>query len=1132
MTTEVPRRTDDPLLAVEGGSGGLLLGNEAIVRGAIEAGVGFACGYPGTPASEIIDTFARLAPRLGIPFEYSINEKIALEMAFAASLAGARSIVSMKHLGLNYAGDPLSTIPYIGTVGGMVIVSAADPGCRTSPNEQDQRHLANMLHIPLLDPATPQEALEMSRFAFELSECSKLPVMLRPTARICHTRSKVTFGPVRAPFVGGFRREARFLPMPDMASKLRLEITERLEAANGLLAGSGFNRRKGKSQVAVLGTGVAAAICADVIQEQGLDDRLTSLRLGVLHPLPEDWLLEQLRDLETVLVVEELSPYVEDALRALCSLHGVDTKILGKRTGHLPVAGEYQPARVRSAINELLGLDTPVYAPPAIEEPAIRPPILCVACPHRSAFFAAKMAFGEDALYFNDIGCYTLGATPPLEVGDALLCMGAGLTLAAGVARTTGKKTVGFIGDSTFFHSGMPALLNAVKENVNMVAVIMDNEVTAMTGFQESPTATVVDGGIEPRADIEGVVRALGVAHVCSVDPNDLGRTTEAFSLARDYDGLSVVITKHACPVFLAKATGRSDTTSGVNTFVINHERCQHCGRDGCGHRCKQEITKGFESAMARARVLEVGEEAQRPGVAPCASKCPLYLCVQGYAAHIVAGQYEDALELIMDGLPLPDSVCRVCDRPCESACVRNLVDEPVAINDLKRHVVEWANRESRFPYERVCEKDHGRVVAVVGAGPAGLAAAHELRVRGYGVTLYDANDEPGGMLLTGIPEYRLPLEGLRRDVKRILDLGVKFEAGQRLGENLRLSELLDRNDAVFLATGSYESLPLELPGEGPAVSDALRYLGRENTENAGNVVVIGGGNSAIDAARTALRRGSKVVTIACLEARHDMPAIESEIIEAEREGVQVRTHTKPLCLHPGGIELVGVRPRIPGDSSPDTFDPIAGSEFIVEADQVILALGQKPDRRILTGDDPELRWSIDVLQVDDETCQTSNPRVFAGGDLVSTDRTVTRAIAWGLRAAWGIDRSLRDPATADKRPPAPHVGRDFAPYEGGFDRRDNGHRRRPPQLDPESRTSGFDEIEGVLSQEQARAEAARCMICGSCGNCRVCLDFFGCPAFYLDQGLIEIDPELCTACGVCAQFCPNDAIEPEYRTN
>ena len=1118
---------DHPLLTTEVGHVELLLGNEAIARGAIEAGVGFACGYPGTPSTEVTDTFALLAPVLGIPFEYSVNEKVALEMAFAASLAGARSIVAMKHLGLMSAGDPLTTIPYVGVVGGMVIVSAGDPQSHTSPNEQDQRHLADALHIPMFDPRSPQEALEVTRYAFELSEACQLPVIIRPTTRVCHTSAPIVFGPIRKHETSGFQRDpARFLPVPSNARRMRVEINSRLAIAAQMMGESAFFGRQGGGRSGVVASGAPSAICSDLMTDEFERNEISLLSLGTVYPLPEDWLVAQLAELDTVVVVEELSPYLEDQLRALCALHGLPTKILGKRTGHFPVEGEYRPELVQTMLHDVFGIGSAATPPTELRLLPQRAPTLCAACPHRSAFFAARSVFGDEALYFNDIGCYTLGVAPPLSTGDALLSMGAGFTLAAGVARTTGERTLGFLGDSTFFHSGMPALLNAIKEDVNMVAVIMDNEVTAMTGFQQSPGVEVEPDGVGRSVSIEEVVRALGARHVETIDPNDLNSAVSAFERAKQRDELSVVITQRACPIFYERAVGDPDrvVSPAVSTYAIDHERCQHCGRSSCGQRCDQGVVEGFERAMARARSLEVGDEVDRPMVASCATACPLYLCIQGYAAHIAAGRYEDALELIMSGLPLPDTVCRVCHRPCELACVRSGVDEAVAINDLKRFVMDWAETQEEYPYRPRVEAPNSMTVTIVGAGPAGLAASHELAMRGYEVKLYDSNQDPGGLLRTGIPAYRLPPEVLDRDVQRILDLGVRFEGGRRLGSDLTLSELVETTDAVLIALGAGEDIDLELPGNGPEVVSALSYLGNGMARSQ-RVLVVGGGNSAIDSARTAIRRGAEHVVIGCLESRDEMPAILSEIEAAEAEGVEILDGVRVLGLISGGVEYERVETTAPGSKNSEDYVTIEGSSGDIEVSQVILAIGQTwVDAD--PADSPILDWS-EALSFDETTGKTSHDRIYVAGDLVGDEGTVTGAIASGMRAAWGIDRRLRGAAKADERMPPPLVPSGSPQGRSGVTRVDIAARSSPTELEPEMRVLGFDEVTNTLSEQQARAEAARCMICGLCGNCNACLDLFGCPAFYLSDGLIEIDPGLCVACGVCAQFCPNDAIYP-----
>ena len=1120
----------DPLLGRPGHTAALL-GNEAIVRGALEAGVSFAAGYPGTPSSEVTDSFARLGPLLadtGFSFEYSVNEKIALEMAFAASLAGVRSICAMKHLGLMVAGDPLSTIPYMGVVGGMVIVSAGDPSCLTSPNEQDQRHLGPMLHLVVVDPPTVADAHRMTRQAFELSEHCRLPVLMRITTRVAHSRASVRFGALTPPREALFQRDpSHFVPIPAHARKLRLEIPGRLERAIEFLDATGFTEERGEgTTTAIVASGAPAATCADLLDEHDLWSGLRFVSLAGLHPLPEDRLAALLGQVDRVLVVEELSPYVEDFLTGLAGRLQLGVEILGKRSGHFPVAFEYTPDVLLTGLREALDLGPGASTFGEAAPLPVRPPVLCAGCPHRSAYFAARTAFGKDQLFFSDIGCYTLGFGPPLETADALVCMGAGFTLAAGVARVTGERTVGFCGDSTFFHAGMPPLLNAIKEEANLVAVILDNQVTAMTGHQQSPTTPATAGGRPPGGTHAGVVRALGCQQVETVDPLDLEATIAAFERSRDATGVSVVVLERGCPLHVEAVTGQP---AHEGTFQVDPSRCGSCGRSGCGVACDQGLSIPFERSMAGSRASREPPSAEHVSqpVAPCSVSCPLGLCVQGYAAHIAAGQDDAAVELIESRTPLVESVCRVCHRPCEDACVGASAGGPVAINDLKRFAIHQGGKSRALELP----PDNGLQVAIVGAGPAGLSAAWDLRMRGYSVELFDAAERPGGLLRHGVPRYRLPLEALERDVERVMALGVDYVGGVRLGTDIWLRELLDSHHAVVLALGATDPSGLDVPGvneEGPPrVVQAVDWLKAHRdapTDLAGQiVVVVGGGNAGIDAARTARRGGAAQVTVIERLPRERLHASESEVQAAQEEGIALLCDWETLSL---------VRSGVPGLRCASTS---GGQERELPADVVIMATGQTPSDTWLRPGDPVLEHGpTGALHVDPETCQTSHPGVFAAGDLTvqpngRLTQTVTGAMAGGLRAAWGVDVHLRSELEASERPPPPRswdwpvsAPPPLSVSEAPFDAR-----AVPPERPAEERVEDFGEVVGLLDEETARAEAARCLACGQCGNCRICIDLFGCPAFYVDGGSVRIDPRQCSGCGVCARYCPNGAIQP-----
>ncbi len=561
------------------------LGNLAIVRGALEAGVQFFSCYPGTPSSEVGDTFARIAEDADIWFEYSINEKVAIEVAFGASLTGVRSMCSMKHLGLSYASDPASTMPYVGVEGGMVIVSAGDPSLITSPNEQDQRHFSRFLYYPVFDPATPEDARLMTRYAFELSEKTRLPVLMRPTTRVCHSGGMVELGalPAKRNEVRFVKDPTRYVPIPTNAKRMRMELSDRFRRAEEMLASSPFFPRTGGGRRGIIASGIGYAYVSQVIEDLGLSEQMTLQQVGA-YPIPESVLLSFLDEVDRVLVVEELTPLVEECVSLAAFRNQRSVEVFGKHSGHFPIENEYSPDLVEDAVRRFAGLGA--RSVPSVDVPALpaRPPVLCPGCPHRTSFQRVREVFGKKTVYCNDIGCYTLGYGEPFQACDVLLCMGSSISQASGIARTTGQRTVAYIGDSTFFHSGLPALANAVQAHDDITVVILDNYITAMTGFQPSvttdrchPVASVRKEDEVHRENgspfsIEDAVRGLGITDVFSIDPFEEGTAREALKAAKTGRGVNVVVCHSPCVV-----NDRRSRKEQRPVFAIDQDACNAC---------------------------------------------------------------------------------------------------------------------------------------------------------------------------------------------------------------------------------------------------------------------------------------------------------------------------------------------------------------------------------------------------------------------------------------------------------------------------------------------------------------------------------------------------------------------------
>ncbi|MBI4254396.1 MAG: indolepyruvate ferredoxin oxidoreductase subunit alpha [Candidatus Rokubacteria bacterium] len=535
----------------------LLSGNDAIAHAAREAGVRVAAGYPGTPSTEILQTLVRLDPDRQVYVEWATNEKVALDVALGAAMAGARALCAMKHVGLNVAADTFMTAVYTGARAGLVIVSADDPGMHSSQNEQDNRLFARFATAPLLEPADSQEARDFTLAAFELSERFDVPVLLRTTTRVSHARGVVALGPPSPGATLGFERNpAKFVMLPGYARGRHRVVLERLAALARETEQSPLNRIELRdTRFGVVTSGITYHYVRDVLPEASI------LKLGWSYPLPVELARRFAASVERLLVVEELEPFLESELRA------AGLAVEGK--AHFSREGELSPDLLRRGFQRagwLPEASKPVLAAPPT---ASRPPVLCPGCSHVAPFLALRQL---GAVVAGDIGCYTLAAMEPLNAMDTTVCMGASIGMAIGLARSGGAPgpVVAAIGDSTFLHAGIPALADAVYNGTDLTVLILDNGTTAMTGGQGHPAAgATIRGDTAPTVDLPALCRSLGVTSVTTVDPYDLAATRLALQHAIATPGVSVVITNRPCV--------EAPTKVRDHPFLVLDERCTAC---------------------------------------------------------------------------------------------------------------------------------------------------------------------------------------------------------------------------------------------------------------------------------------------------------------------------------------------------------------------------------------------------------------------------------------------------------------------------------------------------------------------------------------------------------------------------
>ena len=597
-----------------------LMGNAAIARGAIAAGVNLVAGYPGTPSTEALETVAKYRTQ-DTYVEWSVNEKSAMEVAAGAAYSGARVLVTMKQVGLNVASDPLMSLEYVGVKGGMVILVADDPGPISSQTEQDTRHYSYFSKLPCFDPSSVQEAYEMIQEAFEFSEKYGTPVFFRPTTRICHAYASIEVKDEDEYLhheADGFKKDtSRWVIFP----RLSYANHKKIEARNVELSGvfSEYSRNaviveKGiyakedqPVKKGIAAGGISLALTLDNLGEAADAPRI--LKVATPHPFPEQLAVRFLEGLDEVLVIEELDPVIEKELVYIAGKYHLNVTVKGKLTGDTETAGENSPNLVAGYLDRFLGrtpagkADLP--APPPIP---VRPPVLCAGCPHRASFYAVKTAMkGKKTIFCGDIGCYTLGNAMPLDMVDTCLCMGAGINIAQGVFRTEPDTSAfAFVGDSTFFASAITGIVNAVYNQAEMTVIILDNSTTAMTGHQPHPgTGRTMMGEVVSKVSIEAILKGIGLEFVETVNPLELDKAVDAVKRASEQKGVKAVIFKSPC-IAIVKPD---------KALTIDQDKCIGC------KRCIKEIG-------CPGIVINDGKVCIDPGLCTgcglCAQLCPV----------------------------------------------------------------------------------------------------------------------------------------------------------------------------------------------------------------------------------------------------------------------------------------------------------------------------------------------------------------------------------------------------------------------------------------------------------------------------------------------------------------------------
>ncbi|MFH1321358.1 MAG: FAD-dependent oxidoreductase [Bacteroidota bacterium] len=1193
------------------------IGNEAIARGAIEAGVQGVFAYPGTPSTEISEVFNHVSefqndpghkkkfPELTsnpIYFEYSVNEKVALEKAIAYTIGNKSAMCCMKNVGMNVASDPLMSITYQTICAPLVIVVCDDPGCHSSSNEQDSRYWGKMASVPVFNPAFPEDAYSMTKDAFVLSGKLKLPVIVRMTTRVSHSRGMVFYNEFsfnNQP--GKFEKMPGHINIPARTATAHQKLLEKLysniitpffEKHNIELSKSSktFGKLKFLPSLCIISSGVSSVYLSEILYDNKLTGKIKVLKLGLIHPFPENNVIPFLKSvtrfqtvariLETeksmtrlqavprILVLEELDPIVEDQVRVIAQKHNIDCNIFGKGFSSLATTGEFSIDIVKQAVEEFVGqpLKRKKELPPVVSlshpppekvslVPALsgvgevilppRPPSLCPGCPHRATFYALKLSIPRDnnnVVLCGDIGCFGLGALPPIQMIDTIHHMGMSISMAQGLSEalcsssTSGKwggaKTIALIGDGTFFHSGIASMMNAVYTNANIMVVIFDNRTIGMTGGQDHPGASRSDKYRE--IDIPPLLKGMGIQYVETIDPFDVKNSYEKIRDASLVKGVSVIVSTSPC-IFHPD----HKTKIPKNAIItVDHNLCTNCGNH-LDHTlpCSRTYSPGSNLRRAKAKI---SAEYSIPGEM---QPCPANICNHSFFYSIMDRNYKSALEIVKDKILFARTCGDICHRPCELYTGKE-TGPVVPVKQLKKFVSSIDENFYDFSAlkERVKSSEKkNKDIAIVGAGPAGLSAAYDLIQAGYKVTVFEKEKQGGGLIRYAIPDFRMDKKGFDFEVSQLGELGVKFKYNISLGKDISLDKLTGKYDGVILATGMPKSLTLDIIEENiPREKrfDALSFL-REyyfktlELNPASSILLIGGGNSAIDAARTAKRLDSKNrVIVSCIETTEEMPAFAEEIEHAVEEGIEL--------VPDSFVEHCPVKADGKISFKLSSFKTKKHLQKIV-CDYVIVAIGQRGDKTLFSGInslqfDKDIRIKIEkkngLVKYKKPTLSQvvpkregqiqSEPVVFVAGDACSGNHiSVIGAIASGKRAAIGIRQLLEDYSIA---------------YEGqdALDKLNVSPNNIRSKVNPNNIRINVDpndirinEITQNISQQLQQFDLYQ-----ACYWCNHCIDNFGCPAMTKVDAKVVIDETICNLCGLCIDVCPNRSIQWVEKKN